>query len=329
MGQTESREVRKEARRSRRANRKAMKAENNRAKRRLDHAAKITSASDPRPVRSPKVTARPISSPSHRPASSSTSHTYSRSMPSLTEPMHYNPMLTRTVSAGGGLTSNNTASVVMKEDSLRSTLEEMGFSRGIIEDVLQSLPPSTVSSLDSTNKRRTTIDPNSLIERLMEETRRRFGDQAVAELTDPSAVLQEDSVPLPRSLRSSPRPLSMACPTPNAMSPPLRPLMTSTTPTITATSLSSASATSTSSTTEPSDYINPFFEQLRLDDGGYKNPFDEPDESNICRVCMDHEIDAVILRCGHLAVCMGCSRNLKACPMCRKPITEIVKIYHT
>eukprot|EP01113_Clastostelium_recurvatum_P011310 TRINITY_DN1573_c0_g1_i5.p1 TRINITY_DN1573_c0_g1~~TRINITY_DN1573_c0_g1_i5.p1 ORF type:complete len:394 (+),score=98.66 TRINITY_DN1573_c0_g1_i5:109-1290(+) len=47
-----------------------------------------------------------------------------------------------------------------------------------------------------------------------------------------------------------------------------------------------------------------------------------------CKICWDAPIETVILRCGHLAMCTECSKlKMKACPICRKPIHEIVRIY--
>lgn len=140
----------------------------------------------------------------------------------------------------------------------------------------------------------------------MEETRKRFGDQAVAELTNGGAV---------SSLLDE------------------------------ATSSSSSSSSSSFSTTTPSlendsnqnsegnAYVNPFLlpeeeiDRLEAKPCDYQNPFDLG-EDNKCKVCLENNIDAVILRCGHLALCMSCSRGLKKCPICRRNITEVVKIFH-
>eukprot|EP01111_Echinosteliopsis_oligospora_P009626 TRINITY_DN2855_c0_g1_i2.p1 TRINITY_DN2855_c0_g1~~TRINITY_DN2855_c0_g1_i2.p1 ORF type:complete len:400 (+),score=131.18 TRINITY_DN2855_c0_g1_i2:125-1324(+) len=54
---------------------------------------------------------------------------------------------------------------------------------------------------------------------------------------------------------------------------------------------------------------------------------EEDDLEGKCKICYDRPIDTVILRCGHLAICLRCSKQLKDCPICRKPITEIVRIY--
>ncbi|XP_067899018.1 E3 ubiquitin-protein ligase NEURL3-like isoform X2 [Heterodontus francisci] len=52
-----------------------------------------------------------------------------------------------------------------------------------------------------------------------------------------------------------------------------------------------------------------------------------------CIVCCSRQVDSVLYRCGHMCVCYGCgqkllSRNSK-CPICRQPIKEIIKTYHS
>lgn len=40
-----------------------------------------------------------------------------------------------------------------------------------------------------------------------------------------------------------------------------------------------------------------------------------------CRVCMDSQIDVLLLPCGHLCTCLECSNELRTCPVCRTKIT--------
>jgi hypothetical protein len=51
------------------------------------------------------------------------------------------------------------------------------------------------------------------------------------------------------------------------------------------------------------------------------------DESKLCKVCMEAEIDVVILKCGHMAVCMNCGKKLRECPICRSHIVELLRIF--
>lgn len=50
-------------------------------------------------------------------------------------------------------------------------------------------------------------------------------------------------------------------------------------------------------------------------------------DSDICKVCYDAKINSVLIRCGHMAVCMDCSQQLETCPICRMEITDVIQIY--
>eukprot|EP01118_Nematostelium_gracile_P005234 TRINITY_DN1639_c0_g1_i2.p1 TRINITY_DN1639_c0_g1~~TRINITY_DN1639_c0_g1_i2.p1 ORF type:complete len:271 (+),score=47.71 TRINITY_DN1639_c0_g1_i2:141-953(+) len=51
-------------------------------------------------------------------------------------------------------------------------------------------------------------------------------------------------------------------------------------------------------------------------------------ENEQCIICFDHRIDCVLLECGHLAVCMICSKNLRECPICRRMVSRVVQTFH-
>ncbi|KAG9271857.1 E3 ubiquitin-protein ligase NEURL1B isoform X1, partial [Astyanax mexicanus] len=51
-----------------------------------------------------------------------------------------------------------------------------------------------------------------------------------------------------------------------------------------------------------------------------------------CTVCFDQEVDTVIYTCGHLCLCNDCGLKLKrqinaCCPICRRPIKDVIKTY--
>ncbi|KAI6650529.1 hypothetical protein LOD99_7580 [Oopsacas minuta] len=56
-----------------------------------------------------------------------------------------------------------------------------------------------------------------------------------------------------------------------------------------------------------------------------------PAAYGVCVVCTQNKIDSVVYRCGHMCVCQPCGYELIAgnhkCPMCRSPITDIVRVY--
>lgn len=51
-----------------------------------------------------------------------------------------------------------------------------------------------------------------------------------------------------------------------------------------------------------------------------------------CTVCFDQEVDTVIYTCGHMCLCYECGLKLKkqinaCCPICRRPIKDVIKTY--
>ncbi|XP_031654285.1 E3 ubiquitin-protein ligase NEURL1B isoform X1 [Oncorhynchus kisutch] len=51
-----------------------------------------------------------------------------------------------------------------------------------------------------------------------------------------------------------------------------------------------------------------------------------------CTVCFDQEVDTVIYTCGHMCLCNNCGLKLKrqvnaCCPICRRPIKDVIKTY--
>ncbi|XP_048884426.1 E3 ubiquitin-protein ligase NEURL1B isoform X1 [Brienomyrus brachyistius] len=51
-----------------------------------------------------------------------------------------------------------------------------------------------------------------------------------------------------------------------------------------------------------------------------------------CTVCFDQEVDTVIYTCGHMCLCNDCGLKLKkqisaCCPICRRPIKDVIKTY--
>ena len=45
-----------------------------------------------------------------------------------------------------------------------------------------------------------------------------------------------------------------------------------------------------------------------------------------CKLCMDADIDSVILDCGHLVACNQCGNNLNWCPICRQHVVEVRQV---
>jgi hypothetical protein len=58
-------------------------------------------------------------------------------------------------------------------------------------------------------------------------------------------------------------------------------------------------------------------------------PLDEADTQNVkdCCICMENDSCTVIVDCGHAVTCNKCIRKLTECPICRKKMTHVIKLY--
>jgi hypothetical protein len=66
--------------------------------------------------------------------------------------------------------------------------------------------------------------------------------------------------------------------------------------------------------------------------GGAGEAREEEEEPKCCIVCFDAPLEAVLVPCGHFALCMGCAGKIKQsnaadCPVCRNPILSFVKLF--
>ncbi|KAL4929790.1 putative MATH and UCH domain protein [Aspergillus undulatus] len=53
------------------------------------------------------------------------------------------------------------------------------------------------------------------------------------------------------------------------------------------------------------------------------------EEMDLCQICFSEEQDALFYDCGHVCACVVCARQVDICPICRKNIVSVVKIYRT
>ena len=51
------------------------------------------------------------------------------------------------------------------------------------------------------------------------------------------------------------------------------------------------------------------------------------EESFLCCICRDSEIATALCPCGHVTCCSECSEKLTECPLCRKKIEHIQRIF--
>lgn len=50
-------------------------------------------------------------------------------------------------------------------------------------------------------------------------------------------------------------------------------------------------------------------------------------QNGVCCICMDNEIDAIFIPCGHFKSCLECGNACHICPICREPIEKCNKVF--
>lgn len=53
------------------------------------------------------------------------------------------------------------------------------------------------------------------------------------------------------------------------------------------------------------------------------------EELLLCQICYESEQDALFYDCGHVCACVECARQVETCPVCRRSVVAVVKIYRT
>lgn len=63
----------------------------------------------------------------------------------------------------------------------------------------------------------------------------------------------------------------------------------------------------------------------------------QPVNAGHCTICLNSIADTVLYQCGHLCVCYMCGLTLRTttsanrvkCPICRAPVDDILRVYHS
>ena len=53
------------------------------------------------------------------------------------------------------------------------------------------------------------------------------------------------------------------------------------------------------------------------------------EELQLCKICFEEEMDALFYDCGHVVACEECARQVENCPVCRKNVRAVVRIWRT
>lgn len=51
------------------------------------------------------------------------------------------------------------------------------------------------------------------------------------------------------------------------------------------------------------------------------------EEMDLCQICYSENQDSLFYSCGHVCACLSCAKQVEICPMCRKKVVNVVKIY--
>lgn len=95
------------------------------------------------------------------------------------------------------------------------------------------------------------------------------------------------------------------------------------------TSLPSSQSSSLSTSVEES---NPMTSMAHMSaSSGLEEDEDEPnrkqDTSRTCKICYVNEYNTAFSPCGHVVACAKCASSVTKCPLCRKPFTNVMRIY--
>jgi len=55
--------------------------------------------------------------------------------------------------------------------------------------------------------------------------------------------------------------------------------------------------------------------------------FTQIKDESMCQICMENPKNVVFTPCGHLCVCIECSKTINKCPMCRADILQKIKTF--
>ena len=48
---------------------------------------------------------------------------------------------------------------------------------------------------------------------------------------------------------------------------------------------------------------------------------------NECKICCAHQINVILVPCGHRAMCSSCAGRLDSCPFCKAPIALVQQCF--
>lgn len=76
-------------------------------------------------------------------------------------------------------------------------------------------------------------------------------------------------------------------------------------------------------------YTGPFKDGKQTGRGGITYWQDASVNEKICRICYVDERNTVLVRCGHMVACQTCATQLSECPVCRRQIDQVIRVWDT
>ena len=63
--------------------------------------------------------------------------------------------------------------------------------------------------------------------------------------------------------------------------------------------------------------------------GSRRRARSDRDDERSCKICLDSELQVVLLPCRHMCMCVACSKKKvwKACPMCQGDIVQMIEVF--
>ncbi|CAD0098095.1 unnamed protein product [Aureobasidium mustum] len=53
------------------------------------------------------------------------------------------------------------------------------------------------------------------------------------------------------------------------------------------------------------------------------------EDTKLCRICYTNEANAAFYDCGHVLACIDCARRVEDCPICRRRVRDVVRLFYT
>lgn len=51
------------------------------------------------------------------------------------------------------------------------------------------------------------------------------------------------------------------------------------------------------------------------------------EQADLCQICCEQDVDALFFDCGHVCSCVECAKQCEICPICRRTVKQVVKMF--